>query len=992
MRYLGGLFCLCFIFLSGVTSAQYYNTGQDPASLKWMQINTGRFKVIYPQTYGDAGIDFARALDNAYSKLTSLNPEKNFRIPIIIHNYTTKSNGYVAWAPSRMEIYPTPEQNSIPLDPNTQLAIHELTHVLQMESLNKGFTKAMSYIAGQQFTGIVSSLLPLWFLEGDAVFSESVLTGSGRGRVPSFQKQLKAMMIEKGSVYKYDKIVNGSFRDFVPDHYQYGYQMAAWSYAKYNPDMWKKALNLTAGAPFLINPVNLSLRKSASLTKKRLFNETFDTLKTLWTADDLRSGSEQYEILNPPKGKNYINYYSPVLAGNDTIIAVKTSLTDPPSIVLIRPSERTEERIHILSNFLIPSYGYPWFISYGKGKLLWVETHSDPRWENRTWIAVKIMDIKEKTIRQLAGKTRYMSASISPDGNYIAVTENTIDNRNNLLILDAWNGYTLHTVQAPGNASLQRPQWDDSGKNLTVIYLTDQGEGILNFSLTDKTWQTLIEPGNDDIQSSFLRNDSLFFVSSYSGTDNIYLCKPDKSVVPLTKSRFGISDLNLTGYLLLFSDYSSSGNNISYTTLPTGPVNAEIKKNESSYLINRFKSEPSGSESYSDQVYSPVPYRKWQNLFRFHSWMPFYADIEKIQDDPASITPGFTLMSQNNLSTLISSFGYEYSDQRHKLHSSIKWLGWYPVFESRIDYGNSIYVEKFRENVADPADIINGYEWTNTLSLPLSFQGGRFTKYLYLSASSSMRNDYIYLKNKGVYDNLQNQLTGRIYFSNHQRSAIRDIHPKWAQTLDFSYSDYPFDSDIYGDILTVRTSFYFPGFMKNHGLKLRLEADNQNPEKFVLGNRASFARGYIGTRTWDDEAFYENIISKELLTGSVDYFMPLAYPDFNLAGIIYLTRIRTDFFYDFTRGTNNYVFISDKNSLGKREVKMENHNYSETFRSFGVQVMTDFYVFRIPFMISSGIEASWRALGDYPYVKLLFNFDIFGMNIGKKRLNNRDAV
>jgi hypothetical protein len=54
--------------------------------------------------------------------------------------------------------------------------------------------------------------------------------------------------------------------------------------------------------------------------------------------------------------------------------------------------------------------------------------------------------------------------------------------------------------------------------------------------------------------------------------------------------------------------------------------------------------------------------------------------------------------------------------------------------------------------------------------------------------------------------------------------------------------------------------------------------------------------------------------------------------------------------------------------------------------------MTDFYVFRIPFMISSGIEASWRALGDYPYVKLLLNIDVFGMNIGKKRFNKRGAV
>ncbi|TFG41232.1 MAG: hypothetical protein E4H43_04620 [Bacteroidia bacterium] len=181
MKYLRVYFFIYSFLLSGITSAQYYNTGQDPATLKWMQIKTGRFRVLYPQSYGEAGINFARSLDNAWSKLATLYPEKKFRIPVIIHNYTIESNGYVAWAPKRMEIYPTPEQNSIPLDPNTQLTIHELTHVFQMESLNKGFSKAISYVAGQQFTGIVSSLLPLWFLEGDAVFSESVLTGSGRG-------------------------------------------------------------------------------------------------------------------------------------------------------------------------------------------------------------------------------------------------------------------------------------------------------------------------------------------------------------------------------------------------------------------------------------------------------------------------------------------------------------------------------------------------------------------------------------------------------------------------------------------------------------------------------------------------------------------------------------------------------------------------------------------------------------------------------------------
>ena len=170
-----------------------------------------------------------------------------------------------------------------------------------------------------------------------------------------------------------------------------------------------------------------------------------------------------------------------------------------------------------------------------------------------------------------------------------------------------------------------------------------------------------------------------------------------------------------------------------------------------------------------------------------------------------------------------------------------------------------------------------------------------------------------------------------------------------------------------------------------------MEAEKQHTEKFMLGNRISFSRGYLGARTLNDDKYYQNIISKELQFGSVDYFMPLAYPDFNLGGILYLTRIRTDLFFDYTRGTDNLIFISDLNPLGKRVITREDHDYSELFRSFGLQLMTDFYVFRIPFMISSGIEASWRAPGEYPYIRMLFSIDIFGMNIGKKRSNIRGA-
>src|SRR5512138_2923550 len=123
MKYRVTIFIL-LVFAGQEISAQFYLTGQDPASLKWMQIKTKRYTLIYPESYGQEGLKFAKSLDESFLKLTSLYPDKKLRLPVIIHNYTTFSNGYVAWAPKRMEIYPTPAQDGIPEDPDDQLTTH----------------------------------------------------------------------------------------------------------------------------------------------------------------------------------------------------------------------------------------------------------------------------------------------------------------------------------------------------------------------------------------------------------------------------------------------------------------------------------------------------------------------------------------------------------------------------------------------------------------------------------------------------------------------------------------------------------------------------------------------------------------------------------------------------------------------------------------------------------------------------------------------------
>lgn len=960
--------CLLIIslyFSTGFVSAQYYNTGQDPSSLKWMQIKTGRFTVIYPETYKDGGKAFAQSLDNAYSKLITLFPEKKFRIPVIIHSYSTRSNGYVAWAPKRMEIYPTPEQNTIPLNPNKQLAVHEMAHVFQMEALNTGFSEIMKIPLGEQFTGIVASLLPLWFLEGDAVFAETYLTGSGRGRSPSFQKQLKALTVEKKGYYKYDKSLNGSFRNFVPDYYQYGYQMVTWSLAKHDPQIWNNVLKFTAQQPFTIIPVNISLRKSIGLNKKGLYREAFDSLRSIWTEELGKDKTLEYETLNPDKKGKYVNYYSPAIVGNDSIISVKTSLSEPPAFVLINTTDRTEKRVHI------PGQMYPYNISSGNRKIVWVETESDTRWENRDYSVIKILDIRNNRVKKLSHKTRYLAASLSPDGKTISAVENTISDKNNLVLIETATGTVIKSIPSPGNAYLQKPQWSEEGKKITVIYLTEDIEGIFSYSPAEGSWETLLEPGNEDIQSSLLRNDSLFYITSQSGTDNVFLLTPEKKRIGITRTRFGARDLAFNGNRILFSDYSSDGNSVCSSLISdsNGPLNIST----TSFLINRVNIESDGVKKLEVKEYNPVPYRKWQHLFRFHSWMPFYADLEEIKSDPAMVRPGLTLMTQNTLSTLTSTIGYEYSrEKNHLIHSRVTWSGWYPVIESQLDYGDDPQIYKVGETIGDPSDIQAGFRFSNAVSFPFRFSSGRFTEYLRPSFTSEYNNRYVYIKDNagGTYDYGQTILSGRIYFSNYRRTALRNIYPRWAQTIDLNYTFAPFDKQIYGTGLSLKTSLYFPGLFADNGIKIRLEKEKQDPGIYFFSNRVSLPRGY------------KNIISKELELVSVDYAMPLVYPDFNISALLYLKRIRTSLFYDYASGTGNYYINNDVNGITSSYF----HNYNEKFRSFGFELLADFHVLRMPYMISGGIQTTWKDIEQKPVVEILFNIDLFGMTLGKRDL------
>ncbi|MDT8400615.1 MAG: hypothetical protein RQ743_02880 [Bacteroidales bacterium] len=951
---------LIIILAGPVLAAQYYDTGQEPASIKWEKLDSYHFSFIYPVSYTDRIDRVVYSFEKAYDLLKgSYNEPILDKIPIIIHNHTSQSNGYVAWAPSRIELYPYPGQNNIPMDHIEQLALHELMHVLQMHSFRRGMSKTLSYILGEQYTGGLGIFTPYWFLEGEAVIAESAWSYSGRGRYPSFEKRLRAVLLEKDDIYSYDKLLFASYRDYTPDHYQFGYQMSAWARTTLGEGVWQKAMDYTAMRPYTLNPFNVALRKYSQHTKESIYFETMVFIRNKWRNEEEKAERVEYPSLNPGKNNEYINYYSPVEAGKDSIIAIKTSFSRVPRFILLNTATGSEKSLHTPGNI------WPFKINYASNLIVWAETFNDPRWANREYSVIKTLDIKTGSLQTLTRQSRLFGPDISPDGKLIVASESTAGHENSLVILDAISGKIISRHRSPGNRFISYPSWSDDMKEIVFISSNERGEGIMALNTVTGQWKTYLDEGRDDLQSVRKRSSTLFFVSSAPGIDNAFMMEDGGELHQISSARFGISDISFLEDDILFSDYSAEGNNIAVTGTDRRFKIAGKEGPSGDRFIDELDQEEKliWQEDYTlPSNYEKKRYNKITSLFRFHSWMPFYTDLNKLSFSELPVSPGAMIMTQNNLSSLISTLGYEYSNKEHLLHSGISWKGWYPAIDFNMTYGGNPVIYNSNDTSVYPSVIYNRFSSSTTLYVPLHFNRGRFIQTLWPSLNINYSNKYVLDEDSEMFDYGQTLINTRLYFSNLHKMSYRDIWPRYGQVFDLYLTTSAADRDLYGPVYTLRTAFYLPGIIRNHGLRLRYQAEKQDFRRLLIHNRISLPRGY------------RHIISGNLKSFSADYAFPLAYPDFHLGNFFYINRIRNTVFYDYSISNNQYDVMEGEQSEGRHYLS-----------SAGVELLADFYLLRIPVKFSAGMQAAWLPFEKSSHFDFLINMDVFGFVLGRDR-------
>jgi len=123
-----GLSLLVLLFFASLLStppvfAQYFVRGQDPASVRWQQIQTEHFRIIFPDDYVRKASYIADILEYSYEPASRTLGNKPRRVPVILHNQTVVSNGFVSWAPARLEMFSNPPPDNDPHNWLERLAV-----------------------------------------------------------------------------------------------------------------------------------------------------------------------------------------------------------------------------------------------------------------------------------------------------------------------------------------------------------------------------------------------------------------------------------------------------------------------------------------------------------------------------------------------------------------------------------------------------------------------------------------------------------------------------------------------------------------------------------------------------------------------------------------------------------------------------------------------------------------------------------------------------
>lgn len=952
---------------------------------RWNQVLTPSFQIIFPQGGDSLAMHVANTLERLHQpEAKTLTANLPARIPVLLQDFTTESNGFVSWSPRRVEFFTMPPQRPELAGTNRWedlLAVHEYRHVVQFTHSRKGFNSLVYYLFGPSTqSGMAFVAVPRWFWEGDAVLAETLYSRSGRGRIPAFSRVFKADLLE-GKRFTYNKQHLQSYKDYVPDHYKLGYYMVTHIRRRtQDPAIWSK---ITAQA-FTWSPVpftfSSAMKKFTGVPLVRNYELMMDELSSIWEEEARLKSFNAFSNINTRKSTVFTDYSLPQLSDDGRVIALKSGIGDIETFVTF-DSTGTESKL-----FIPGIMNQSGMLSIRKNILLWTEFEFDPRWRQKNYSVIKTLDITTGEKHTVAHRTRYGGADLAPDLIKIVTTRTDEQGRNNLVVLDRRNGNLLNVLPNRSNGSYSHARWSEDGKKIYAVKTTDAGKGIVEYDYLQASEKYILEPGNENFSYPVPWKNYLFFNSPYNGTDNIHvLDRHSGRRYMVTQSRYGAYNpaIDTAGQRIIYNEHRING--LDVVSIPLDP--ASWIPLDSTYREKEFYFGPVLDQEETGPLLDSVPeirypvsrYHRFPHLINIHSWgLLASTDFNQLE---------FGLRSRDILSTLQVSGGYLYdrSEGSGYAYGRLSYQGLYPIIDLGVEKGNrksdvgSVGDERIilRWNettfngrmsvpllltrskwlseltVSDEAGVTMVDDWQNEFSPEGYTEGPLGERLVVVNSTDSLA---VFLNDEVSTGTLVYNSVGLSYYALLKQS-MRDLESRYGLYLSGKRISTPFGGDFTGGLWAARASVYLPSpfFLaglepfKHHTLQFhgayQKKDDQFTPEIYSFRNQIPKPRGY----SYPDHS--------KFWFGSVEYGLPLWYPDLGLGPVLYFKRLRANLFMDYGKGTG-YLDYYDYG-----EEKRLVSNISKNYLSAGVELMTDLHVMRFAEQIGVGIRYS-RLISD----------------------------
>ena len=1013
------------LLLGPFASAQFYQSGSDPFG-RWSEMGTEHFRIVYPE--GTDSLARAYVLDlekwhplvgrSARMGPTSL---QWGRLPVILHPRNPYSNGSVAWAPKRMDLYSHPEPyGTLPLSWMTQLTTHESRHVVQMQLTYRRPFKWVNYLVGEMWAGGVSAFYaPPVFLEGDAVVAETALTASGRGRNADFLNYYH-LAFDNGDWRDWYKWVYGSFKKAGPDYYTVGYMtVAGMRYFYGQPAFTADYFDHVTRHPFPVASLQRYIRKVSGKSFKQTYRSIMEGFHDIWTeeADERGPFMEMEQVTR--KHTFATDYWNGSWI-DGRYYALKRGKDLAERLVRIDP-DGTEHDLGAFSTHTSP-------LNPGEHRLYWSETLPGKRWTLDGESIIRYMDANGKR-HDLTESGRLYNPQPGPGG--LAAVEYPVRGGSNLVILDEVRGKIHWRIPAPEGVQLTDPAWVDN----TVYCLGVDDRGYSIWRWEGKAWTCVLEPTPQAIENLEGENHVLDFVSDRNGVKELYRYDPATGRAwQLTNSRYGGTDYFWHGDTLWFNSITPEGSAIFKAKAPE-PVEVDIRTVHAYRVADKLSEQErallaeipgqagndDGRHGRPDRpsvaVSAPKPYRKALHLMKFHSWAPLYFNYDAVESlsgdlsyDTAS--PGLIGLFQNELGTAWGTVGYSThpdpdkpSEWRHSGHVQFTFTGLYPVIEAGFrlyDSGSGQYSfqrRRYADRVGYAAarkDNAGPY-WTGSVKAYIPFRHNRdgllqgwVPQVSWNLSNNVFDNGVVDLAMAGEFvsggthasllgitpgENIMMQtLRGSIRGYRMLPTAESQVYPRWGIGAETGGSLRPGLARFYSPVWYGYLYGYVPGLTRTQGLRLSASVQYQLPTGAPFGENSITIqpRGFTAA-----EARTIARKSAAQLRLTADYAIPVYVGDISwFSPVAYIRHFLLIPHVDWTG------FGLARNGKGKPT--------SSSLLSAGADLTVELGNFCwVPYPCSVGVSASWlggpyfKTLSEAAedgrkpyYVGLLFSFDL----------------